>query len=470
MAHRVVIIGGGFGGLEAARTVAKAGREVEVTVIDKRNFHLFQPLLYQVATGALAAANITSPLRHILARQRNVSVRLGSMAGLDAPAHEVILEDGDRVGFDTLILAAGSRPHYFGHPEWAAIAPGLKTIEDADAIRSKIFRAFEEAENSPDPATRAAWLTFVIVGGGPTSVEMAGALAEIARQTLPGEFRHIQPQEARIVVVEADDRVIGQLSPDSSTQAHRALEELGVEITLHTRVTALDAQGAELTCAGVSRRLEARTIFWGAGVRASPVGEMVASSLGIALARGGRIAVDDHCAVPGHAHILVVGDLGEFTQDGAPIPGVAQVAMQQGRYVGELLRKQFTGKTQPAFRYTSKGDMATIGKRRAVAEVGKWHLHGRIAWVMWLVLHLLKLVRAENRILVLVQWTWYYFSSSRGARIICADGAVPGPDRTGLHPAPGTTQPQADRTAAASVPAAAPASVVTPEPSPAPCK
>jgi len=458
MAHRVVIIGGGFGGLEAARTVAKAGSDVDVILIDKRNFHLFQPLLYQVATGGLATANITTPLRHILERHRNVDVRLGTMTGLDPQTREVVLEDR-RLGYDTLILAAGSRPHYFGHPEWAAIAPGLKTIEDAELIRSKIFRAFEEAENTTDAAARSAWMTFVIVGGGPTSVEMAGAMAEIARQTLRGEFRGIQPEDARIVLVEADDRVIGQLSTESSTHAQRALEELGVELALHTRVTALDAQGAELTCDGVTRRLESRTIFWGAGVRASAVGGLVGSSLGIALARGGRLAVDDHCAVPDNPHILVIGDLAEFTQDGTPVPGVAQVAMQQGRYVGELIRARLRGKTHPAFTYRSKGDMATIGKRRAVAEVGKWRLHGRLAWLMWLVLHLMKLVRAESRILVFVQWVWYYFSSSRGARIIGEDVAATGADHAGVAAAPSPTTRDADGSSAP-----APDSV------PAPCK
>lgn len=417
MTHHVVIIGGGFGGLEAAKMVAKGGSEVTVTLVDKRNFHLFQPLLYQVATGGLATANLTAPLRHILARHSNIAVRLGVMTGLDDKRHEVVLEDG-RIAYDTLILAAGSRPHYYGHPEWAEIAIGLKTIEDADRIRSKIFRAFEEAEKATDPAQRQAWLTFIIVGGGPTSVEMAGALAEIAGQTLRGEFRQIDPRQARIIVVEADDRIIGQLSQESSDHALQSLTDLGVEVVLHTRVTALDCEGADLTTAGTSRQVAARTIFWGAGVQASPVGGLVADALGLSLARGGRLAVTASCVVPSHPEILVIGDLAEFIQDGLPLPGVAQVAMQQGQYVGKMIRNRLRGKSNPDFVYRSKGDMATIGKRRAVAEIGHFHLSGRIAWFMWLALHLMKLVRAENRILVFIQWVWYYFSSSRGARII----------------------------------------------------
>ena len=372
--HRVVVIGGGFVGLEVAKGLSRP--PFQVTLVDLRNFHLFQPLLYQVATGALAGANITSPLRQILRRQRNTRVVMAEITGFDPIARTVLC--GDVImPYDTLVVAAGSRPHYFAHPEWAIHAPGLKTLEDAVLIRSRVFKAFEEAEKEVDPEQIRSHLTFIVVGGGPTGLELAGALAEIARKTLVGEFRRIDPGSARILLVEADDRIIGQLSSDSSRHAANSLAALGVELALHTRVTAIDADGVELLGADGPQRIATKTVLWAAGVGASPLAVLLATATGAERDRGGRIVVNDHCQISGHPEIYVLGDMACFIQDGSPLPGIAQVAVQQGVHVALEIRARIQGKPTVPFTYRSKGDMATIGKRRAVAEVGTWRLHGR---------------------------------------------------------------------------------------------
>ncbi len=418
--HRVVIIGGGFGGLRCAQALARA--PVAVTVIDRRNFHLFQPLLYQVATGALSPANIAAPLRSVLKRQRNARVLLGEAVAIDARVRAVRLRDGADVPYDTLVVATGSRHHYFGHQEWEAFAPGLKTIEDATAMRRRIFLAFEHAERTGDVAERAALLTFVVVGGGPTGVELAGALAEIARHTMAHEFRAIDPAAARIILVEAGDRVLAPYDPILSGKAVQALTRIGVTVRTSTQVIAVRDDGVDVTSAGATETIPARTVLWGAGVMASPLGRIVAESIAAETDRSGRVMVEPDCSVAGHPEIFIVGDLANFSHDGGkPLPGVAQVAMQQGDHVARLIRSRLDGRQLPPFRYRDLGNMATIGKHLAVAEMGSLRLSGWLAWLAWLFIHVLKLVRFESRVLVLVQWAWYYVSWNRSARLITGD-------------------------------------------------
>jgi len=415
-AHQVVIVGGGFGGLQAALALRHA--EVSVTLVDQRNFHLFQPLLYQVATGALSPANIASPLRSLVKRQANTRVLLGKAVGLDAPRKILRLADGE-LPYDTLIVAAGARHHYFGHPEWEAHAPGLKTIEDATSMRRRIFAAFEAAEREEDDAKRAALLTFVVVGAGPTGVELAGALAENARHTLPREFRRIDTATARILLVEAGPRVLAGFAEEHSVNAAAALAGLGVTVRISTAVVKIDDHGVLLRHGTEEELIATSTVLWGAGVQGAPIGKVVAEATAAALDRAGRIVVGVDCAIPTHPEIFVIGDLAHVGGiDAPPLPGVAPVAMQQGTYVAKLTLARLAQRTLPPFRYRDPGSMATIGRRLAVAQVGRWKLSGTLAWLAWLFVHLMALVRFENRLLVLMQWGWHYLTWNRNARLI----------------------------------------------------
>jgi NADH dehydrogenase len=419
MGHRVVIAGGGFAGLYAAQSLRRG--PVEVTLIDRRNFHLFQPLLYQVATGGLSPGEIASPLRFILNRQKNARVLLGEIVDIDVLAREVALADGSRFPYDTLIVATGATHHYFGHPEWAAHAPGLKTVEDATEIRTRILLAFERAEKTTDPEERAALLTFIVVGGGPTGVELAGALGEISRDTLRADFRHINPAEARIFLLEGADRLLQTYPEELSASAERSLIELGVRSRAGAKVTAIDGNGVTMITAQGEVHIAARTVLWAAGVQASALGKILAHRAGAALDGAGRVIVDSSLAVAGHPEILVAGDLARVVQDGAPIPGVAPAAMQQGRYAARLIAARLQGRTIPAFRYRDKGSLATIGRNRAVAVIGRFHLTGYPAWLLWLFIHLLYIVEFESRVLIAVQWGFAYFTFNRGARLITGE-------------------------------------------------
>jgi NADH dehydrogenase len=413
--HHVVIVGGGFGGLNAATTLRRA--PVKITLIDRRNFHLFQPLLYQVATGGLSPANIAAPLRAIVARQKNCDVLLGTVKGFDIDKRLVHL-DGDQIAYDTLIVAAGARHSYFGHPEWEAFAPGLKTIEDATEIRRRMLLAFESAERAVEVEQRHKLLTFVVVGGGPTGVELAGTMAEIARHTLKHEFRHIDPSDAQMLLVEAGDRVLPAYPPDLSAKAQHSLERLGVVVRTNTMVINVAADHVMLKFAGAEERLATSTIVWAAGVEASPLAKALAEASGAKLDRAGRISVEPDLSLPGHPEIFVLGDMVNFAQDGKPLPGVAPVAIQQGRFVAQLIAARLRSRPLPTFRYHNLGNLAAIGRSAAVADFGKLRFSGFIAWTMWLVIHLMNLVSFRNRLLVLVQWAWNYFTFDRSARLI----------------------------------------------------
>jgi len=416
MAHRVVIVGGGFAGLYAAKALRSA--PVSVTLIDRRNFHLFQPLLYQVATGGLSPGEIASPLRFVLRWSKNTEVLLGEVVDLDAANRRVILRDGE-AGFDTLIVATGASHHYFGNDQWERLAPGLKTIEDATEIRRRILLAYEKAEREPDEESRRAWLTFVVVGGGPTGVELAGALGEIANDTLRHDFRHINPADSRILLVEGTDRVLPAFPPDLSAKAEESLVRLGVRPVTGAMVTAIDESGVAVRRGGETERIGARTVLWAAGVEASPLGRVLAERAGAQLDRAGRVIVEPDLTIAEHPEILVIGDLANFShQTGKPLPGVAPVAMQQGRYAAHLVRKRLAGESAPPFHYWDKGSLATIGRAAAVADFGRIHISGYVAWLTWLFVHLMYLVEFDNRLLVFIQWAYNYFTFNRGARLI----------------------------------------------------
>jgi NADH:ubiquinone reductase (H+-translocating) len=414
--HRVVLVGAGFGGLYAAKALKRA--PVDLTVIDRRNFHLFQPLLYQVATGGLSPGEIASPVRHVLSRQRNTRVWLAAARDIDVAGRRLLLDDGE-AAYDTLVLATGAYHHYFGHDDWEPLAPGLKTIEDATEIRRRVLLAFECAEREPDAAERRAWLTFVIVGAGPTGVELAGALGEISNDTLRHDFRRINPAEAAILLVEGADRVLPSFTPDLSAKADRALIALGVRTRTDTTVTGLDAAGVTVRTGDTVERIPAKTVLWAAGVAASGLGKIVSERTGAPLDRAGRVVVQPDLTVPGHPEIFVIGDLANFShQTGQPLPGVAPVAMAQGRYVARTIQARLRGETPPPFHYFDKGTLATIGRNQAVAAFGRVHISGPVAWFVWLFVHLMYLVEFENRLLVLTEWVYDYFTRNRGARLI----------------------------------------------------
>jgi NADH:ubiquinone reductase (H+-translocating) len=414
--QRVVIIGGGFGGLKAAQALAR--EPVDVTLIDRRNFHLFQPLLYQVATGGLSPANIAAPLRAILKSRDNVQVLLAEVQHIDIARREVILRE-ETIPYDILVVATGSTHSYFGHPEWEQWAPSLKTIEDATEIRRRVLSAFEAAEREPDPARQQALLTFVIVGGGPTGVELAGAVAELARCTLRGNFRHFDPASARIILVEGASRVLTAFDPALSAKAARSLEHLGVTVRTGGLVTGVAAHEVTVRFGDDEQVFAARTVLWAAGVAASPLGKVVADATGAKLDRGGRLMVEPDLSLPGHAEIFVIGDLASFShQTGEPLPGLAPVAMQQGTYLAKVLRRRREGKTLRPFHYFDRGVMATIGRAKAVADVRGFRFSGLLAWLAWLFIHLMFIIQFQSRVLILIQWAWNYTTRNSPARLI----------------------------------------------------
>jgi NADH dehydrogenase len=410
---RIVIIGAGFGGLTAARALAHA--PAEVIVVDRHNYHLFQPLLYQVATAALSPADIASPIRGILSRQANATVLLGKVVGVDKEARAVLLDGGTRLPYDTLILATGARHAYFGHDEWEDVAPGLKKIEDATTLRRRILIAFEKAEAATDESERRALLTFAVIGGGPTGVELAGAIIELARRALAADFRAIDPRASRILLVEAGTRVLPAMPESLSKKAQEALEHLGVEVRLGTPVTDCDENGIAIG----AERIAARTIVWAAGVAASPAAHWLRAEHD----RAGRVRVEPDLTLPGHPEIFVIGDTAlVLQQDGTPVPGIAPAAKQQGSHVARVVRARLAGEAAPGpFGYRHLGTLATIGRSSAVADFGFVRVSGLIAWLLWGAVHIFFLIGFRNRIVVLLDWLWAYLTFKRGARLITGD-------------------------------------------------
>ena len=421
--HRVVIIGGGFGGLSAARRLKHV--PVEVTLVDRCNYHLFQPLLYQVATGALSPANIASPLRNILKKQGNARVLLGEATRIDVANRRVVLSDG-AVDYETLIVATGASHQYFGHPEWEQFAPGLKSIEDATDMRRRILLAFETAEREPDPEKVHALLTFVIVGGGPTGAELAGALGEIANDTLRRDFRKIDPSKAQILLVEGADRVLPSYPEPLSAAARRMLERLGVSVRVSTFVTEIRQDAVTVRKGNHTEIIPTRTVLWAAGVLGSPLGHMLCKEARAEFDKAGRVIVEPDLTVPGHPEIFVIGDLANFShQTGAPLPGVAQPAIQEGRYVAGVIESRLRGAPTKPFRYDDKGNLATLGRGAAVADLNGLQLSGLPAWLLWIFIHLLNIIEFQNRLLVFVQWAWFYFTYDRSARLITGKNPLP---------------------------------------------
>jgi NADH dehydrogenase len=420
--HQVVILGGGFGGLYAAKALRHA--PVELTLVDRRNFHLFQPLLYQVATGSLSPGEIAEPLRAVLRSQKNARVLLGEAVYLDTERRRVVLRDG-AVPYDTLIVATGACNHYFGNDSWREAAPGLKSIEDATEIRHKILYAFEAAEREPDPDRRRAWLTFVIVGAGPTGVELAGALAEISRDTLRHDFRSIHPEESQILLLDGSPRVLASYPEDLSAAAERSLIHLGVRPRTNVRVAAIDGEGVSVETSCGQERIAARTVLWAAGVRASDFGKALSQSAGAPLNRQGQVIVAPDLTIPGHPEIFVIGDLAYVEQDGKPLPGVAPVAMQQGRHAADMILDRMRGRRPEPFRYFNKGSLAVIGRAAAVADFGRFRFHGPFAWLLWLFVHLMYIVQFSNRLIIFIRWGFLYLTYSRGARLITGDSQPP---------------------------------------------
>jgi NADH dehydrogenase len=406
---KIVIVGGGFGGLACAKALGNSPHDV--LVIDKKNYNLFQPLLYQVATGALSPADIAEPIRRVFKKYRNVSVVMGEVERIDTPRRQVLTTEGGAYGYDVLVVATGSRYSYFGHDDWAQHATSLKTVEDALTIRTRLLSAFERAEKSTDPEEQRRLTTTIVIGGGPTGVEMAGAIAELGRWTLQGEFRNIDPRAARVILVEGSERLLGQFPEELADYAHQTLRKLGVEIWLKRRVTSMDDKGVHVD----NEPVPAGTIVWGAGVTATPA----AKWLGIEADRGGRIPVEPDLSVPGLPGVYAMGDITTFIQDGKPLPGLAQVAKQEGRHLGEALRSA-TGPAQklPAFRFRDRGNTAVIGRHAAIFDFGTHRMKGGLAWLLWAIVHVYLLVNVEKRALVSFQWLWRYITKARGVRLI----------------------------------------------------
>ncbi|MCF2146308.1 NAD(P)/FAD-dependent oxidoreductase [Desmonostoc muscorum LEGE 12446] len=416
LSHQVVIVGGGFGGLYTAKHLAKAN--VNVTLIDKRNFHLFQPLLYQVATGTLSPGDISSPLRAVFSKSKNTKVLLGEVNDIDPKAQKVILDD-QVVSYDTLIVATGANHSYFGKDNWKEFAPGLKTVEDALEMRRRIFGAFEAAENETDPEKRRAWLTFVIVGGGPTGVELAGAIAELAHKTLKEDFRNIDTSETRILLLQGGDRILPHIAPQLSQAAAESLEKLGVVIQTNTRVINIDNEIVTFKQGGEVKEIASKTILWAAGVKASPMGQVLTERTGVECDHAGRVIVEPDLTIRDYKNIFVVGDLGNFShQNGKPLAGVAPVAKQQGEYVAKLIQKRLKGHTLPQFHYNDVGSLAMIGQNLAVVDLGLIKLQGFIAWVFWLLVHIYFLIEFDTKLLVVFQWAWNYITRNRRSRLI----------------------------------------------------
>ncbi|WP_437205099.1 NAD(P)/FAD-dependent oxidoreductase [Planctomicrobium sp. SH664] len=432
--HQVVVVGGGFGGLHVVRGLRHS--PVDVTLIDRRNFHLFQPLLYQVATGGLSPANIAAPLRQIFSRQKNCEVLLGNVTDIDLKNRHLVMASG-KVPYDTLVVAAGSKHSYFGKENWEPLAPGLKTIEDATEIRARIFTAFEAAELEHDPELRKKWLRFVVVGGGPTGVELAGALAEIARHSLKHDFRSMNPAEAEVLLVEAGPRVLGAFPEELSRSAEQSLTRLGVSVWVNCRVTEITADQVEVHCQG-DKVIPTKTVLWAAGVQASSLGANLVNGSQATLDRAGRVVVEPDLSLAGAPNVFVIGDLANYShQDGKMLPGVAQVAIQEGEFVARLIDARVQGAAEPKFHYRDLGSLATIGKSSAVADFGKFKMSGWFAWMIWLFVHLMHIVSFRNRVLVLLQWGWNYVTYDRSARLITGNerhglGAVASPETEAL--------------------------------------
>jgi NADH dehydrogenase len=429
--HSVIILGGGFGGLNAAQRLKRAA--VDVTLIDRRNFHLFQPLMYQVATGSLSPGEIAAPLRGILSRQKNTQVLLGEAADIDPDCKRVILRDGAAFHYDSLIVATGSQTSYYGNDAWREWAPSLKSVEEATAIRHKILYAFECAERSTTEEEARAWLTFVIVGAGATGMELSGALAEIANETLKNDFRRINPREARIILMEGGPRVLNSFPEDLSAKAETLVSRLGVEVEKNVMVTGIDADGVTYKSGEESKRLPAKTVLWAGGVTTNAFGRKLGERTHAETDRSGRIKVNPDLTVPGYPDIFIVGDLAlSLGDDGNPLPGVAQVAIQGGAYAAKTIRARLKGKQDlKPFRYFNKGDMAVIGRAAAVANIFGVHLAGLFAWLAWLFIHLIYIVEFQSRVLVFVQWGFEYLTFSRGARLITGVAATDSLEKPG---------------------------------------
>ena len=427
--HRVLIVGGGFGGLYAGKRLSRDER-VQVTLVDRRNFHLFQPLLYQVATGALSPGEIAQPLRSIFRKRLNTTVLLGEAVGIDPAKREVAMSDGGPIGYDTLIVATGVRHSYFGQDAWARDAPGLKSIDDATDIRRRILIAFEAAEREADPVRRAEWMTFVVVGGGPTGVELAGALGEIAKDTLKRDFRSIDPTHSRIILVEAMDRVLPPYPKGRSASARRQLERLGVTVRTGTKVVGLDDRSVDLDVDGAMERLPTRTVLWAAGVQASTFGRVVAEATGAETDRAGRIVVGPDLTLPGHPEIFVVGDVASRTwRQGRSVPGVAQGAIQGGNYAAETIGRRLRGEATPPFRYSNRGEVAIIGRLSGVTDIPWLGPFGRqggfTAWLLWLGIHISYLIGFSNRLVVVTRWAWSFLTHGRSSRLITGQPLLP---------------------------------------------
>lgn len=429
--QRVVVVGGGFGGLLTVK--ALRGTPVEITLIDRNNYHLFQPLNYQVATGSLAPEEIAEPLRTIFRRQDNVDVLMAEVTGVDLERRALQVQpavgelEAREIEYDTLVVAGGSAYSYFGHDEWRPIALEVKSLDSTLDVRSRIIGAFEAAEADPDPEARAAWLTFVVVGGGPTGVEMAGQIGELGRDTLAHDFSVINPREGRVLLIEMADRVLTSFPPSLSKRAARALEELGVTPLVDHRVVDIDAGGVEVqTSDGRTERIPARTVIWAAGVAASPLARMLGEAAGADLDRAGRVTVEPDLTLPGHPEVIAIGDMVRVRNaksgEVETLPGLAPVAMQEGRYAGRLIRDRIAGKHTSPFHYLDKGNLATIGRARAVADIKGIKLSGFVAWVTWLTVHLYYLIGFENRLIVLMRWAYYYFVRGRGGRLVTRMG------------------------------------------------
>lgn len=421
--HRVVIVGGGFGGLYAAKALGRA--PVKVTLVDKRNFHLFQPLLYQVATGTLSPADISSPLRAVLSDNKNTQVLLAEMQDIDPDQKKLFLNSGE-VDYDSLIIATGVKHHYFGNEHWETAAPGLKTVENALEMRRRIFLAFEAAEKETDLEKRRAWLTFVIVGGGATGVELAGAIADLAFATLRKEFRNIDTSEAKIYLLEGMDRILPPYKPELSANAENSLNKLGVTILTKTLVTNIDNDLVTMKQGEKESQIAAKTILWAAGVKASPVGKVLAERTGVELDRVGRVIVEPNLTVKGYPDIFVIGDLANYShQNGQPLPGVAPVAMKEGEYVAKLIQQRLKGSENAfPFRYIDVGSLAVIGRNHAVVDLGFVKLSGFLAWLTWVFVHIYYLIEFDNKLVVMIQWAWNYFTRKGGARLITGNESL----------------------------------------------
>ncbi len=431
--HRVVILGGGFGGLAAAQKLKRA--PVEVTLIDRRNFHLFQPLLYQVATGSLSPGEIAAPLRGVLSKQKNVQVLMGEAVDVDPQAKRVFLRDGATFEYDSLVVATGTQTSYYGNDSWREWAPSLKSVEEATAIRHKILYAFERAERAATPEEARAWLTFIIVGAGATGLELAGALAEIANETLRHDFRKIDPQEARIILMEGAPRVLSPFPEDLSAKAEKLVTRLGVEVVKDVMVTNIDAGGVTFKRGDAHENLAAKTVLWAGGVTATLFGRKLAERTNSESDRSGRIKVNRDLTVPNFPDVFIIGDLAHAVDEkGTPLPGVAQVAMQGGAYAVKVIRARLEGKREPPpFHYFNKGEMAVIGRAAAVANVFGVHVSGLLAWLMWLFIHLIYIVEFQSRIIVFIQWGFEYLTFSRGARLITGDASSEPPQNPVTH-------------------------------------